>query len=319
MRSVGASILLLAAFAWPRWVPVAQAYIPPADRTLRAIAEVNRASGRNQAIQLELTMRIGENAPIASGQLISHPSGLARLELRGYNGRVDRYLLSGRELLGAKDGLAIDRPQPMLQPIFFLQPSSGVTLRAALDAFGVLSDSIGLATCGDQDCFVIGDPRLEAPLASSARGTAAFASGDSLEDPLADPMAIYDLAATEASGVAPNGLGAGDLEGPDLPIAIEARLPRLWVDTEELQVRRIDRASGVFTIFGPFVSFDKLMVPAWFEIHEPGAAPIRFDVDRAVQVNAAPTAFSRKWLLTPVEPPSQGTGLDSESEAPSAR
>ena len=318
MRSLGASLLLLTAFVWLPWVPEAQAYIPPADRTLRAIAEVNRASGRSKAIQLELTMRIGENAPIASGQLISHPSGLARLELRGYNGRVDRYLLSGRELLGAKDGLAIDRPQPMLQPIFFLQPSSGVTLRTALDSFGVLSNSIGLATCGDEDCFVIGDPRLEAPLASAAGGTEAFASGDSLEDPLADPMAVYDLAATEEPQLDSLGLGPGDLEGPDLPIAIEARLPRLWVDTEELQVRRIDRASGVFTIFGPFVSFDKLVVPAWFEIHEPGAAPIRFEVDRAVQVNAPPTAFSRKWLLTPVEPPSPEAGLDSGSVPTSA-
>ena len=314
---------MLSALGSPRWVSEAQAYIPPADRTLRAIAEVNRASGRSQAIQLELTMRIGENAPIAAGQLISHPSGLARLELRGYNGRVDRYLLSGRELLGAKDGLAIDRPQPMLQPLFFLQPSSGVTLRAALDSFGVLSGSIGLATCGDEDCFVIGDPRLEAPLASRAEeASRAFAADGSLEDPLADPMAVYDLAATEEPGAAVVGHGSGDLEGPDLPIAIEARLPRLWVDTEELQVRRIDRASGVFTIFGPFVSFDKLMVPAWFEIHEPGAAPIRFEVDRAVQVNAPPTAFSRKWLLTPPEPPSQGIApgpADPPSEPADAR
>ena len=68
VRSLGASLLLLTALLWLRWVPEAQAYIPPADRTLRAIAEVNRASGRSKAIQLELTMRIGENAPIASGQ-----------------------------------------------------------------------------------------------------------------------------------------------------------------------------------------------------------------------------------------------------------
>jgi hypothetical protein len=150
-------------------------------------------------------------------------------------------------------------------------------------------------------------------------------------------VAVYDLAAgadpgSLASGSGASGpgapgsgaraLGAPELEGPDLPIAIEARLPRLWVDVEELQVRRIDRASGVFTIFGPFVSFDELRVPAWFEIHEPGAAPIRFEVDRAVQVNAPPQAFSRKWLLTPVEPPSTGPDpqgeLDSGEEPASA-
>ena len=34
------------------------------------------------------------------------------------------------------------------------------TLRAALASFEVLSDSIGLGLCGEEDCFVIGDPRL---------------------------------------------------------------------------------------------------------------------------------------------------------------
>jgi len=258
--------------------PIAQAFIPDAGRTMKAIARVNRSSGRSQAFQLELTMRIGDRPPIAQGQLITHPSGLARLELRGYNGRVDRYLLSGRELLGAKDGVRLDRPQPMLQPLFFLQPSSEETLRAALEAFGILSDSIGLAPCGEQDCFVIGDPRLAAPLPE-----AALVSG---------------LAEREV------------LEGPELVIGGDALLPRLWVDTEDLQVRRIDRASGVFTIFGPIVSFDKLRVPAWFEIHEPGTDPIRFEVDRAVQMNAPPQAFSRKWLLAPVDPPEPGAGAD---------
>jgi hypothetical protein len=49
------------------------------------------------------------------------------------------------------------------------------------------------------------------------------------------------------------------------------------------------------------VDFEKLRVPGWFEIHEPGEQVIRFEVGRAVQVNAPPQAFSRKWLLTPVD------------------
>ncbi|MEE8164821.1 MAG: hypothetical protein V3T64_04570, partial [Myxococcota bacterium] len=65
----------------------------------------------------------------------------------------------------------------------------------------------------------------------------------------------------------------------------------------QLQVRRIDRADGVFVVFGPVVSFDRLKLPAWFEVHELGEAiPIRFEVDRAVQVNAPAKAFSRRWL-----------------------
>ncbi|HIF95136.1 MAG TPA: hypothetical protein EYQ60_18735 [Myxococcales bacterium] len=53
-----------------------------------------------------------------------------------------------------------------------------------------------------------------------------------------------------------------ELEGPEQLIPENALLPKLWVDTEDIQVRRIDRASGVFTLFGPIVSFEKLMIPA---------------------------------------------------------
>ena len=163
---------------------LAQAFIPPVERTMKAVAKVNRASGRTQALQFDLTMRVGERPPVAEGQLITHPSGLARLELRGFNGRVDRYLLSGRELLGAKNGERINRPQPLLQPLFFLQPSSEATLRAALESFDVLSDSIGLAPCGEQDCFVIGDPRLAAPL-PQLLSASELEGSEVIEDPLA--------------------------------------------------------------------------------------------------------------------------------------
>lgn len=324
--SIAWASIALAAVVFASFVPLllgpadAWAFIPSVDRTLRAIAGVNRASGRTQAFQLDVTMRVGESAPLAQGTLISHPSGLARLELRGYNGRVDRYLLSGSELVGAKDGYRLDRPQPLLQPIFFLQPSSEITLRTALDAFGVRTREIGLATCGDQDCFVIGDPRLSAPLElaldASEDGAAQLATSDRLGDPLADPTAVYDLAATEDASSGDDELGR--LEGPQLGLGEDARLARFWVDTEDLQVRRIDRSDGVFTIFGPMVSFGKLRVPAWFEVHEPGAEMIRFEVDRAVQVNAPPQAFSQKWLLTPVDavapPGAQGESSPADGD-----
>ncbi len=281
--------------------PFAQAFIPKSDRTIRGIAKVNKSSGRSKAIQLELTMRIGERDPIARGQLISHPSGLARLELRGFSGRVDRYLLSGSELLGAKDGLRIDRPQPLLQPLFLLQPSTSSTLRTALESFDILSDAIGLATCGDQDCFVIGDPRLAAPLPEPDPDFFVLEEDDVLLDPLGLEGDEYALATESEETLLTTAAGDEALDGPELSIPEDALLPRVWVDTDDLQVRRIDRASGVFTIFGPVVSYERLMVPAWFEIHEPGAEAIRFEVDRAVQVNAPPQAFSRKWLLAPVD------------------
>jgi len=268
-------------------VSASVAFVPKADRTLKAIAEVNKVSGRANAIQLDLTMRIGDREAIASGELISHPTGLARLELRGYGGRVDRYLLSGSELLATKDGQRLDRPQPMLQPFFLLQPITEETLRAALETFGMQSQWIGLAPCGEQDCFVIGDPRLDAtpPLPPLADG---IGDGEVLEDPLEDSIRRGDVT-------------DGPLSGPALELVEEGRIPRLWVDTRELQVRRIDRQSGVFVIFGPMKRFEKLTVPEWFEIHEPGAQPIRFEVEAAVQVNAAAKAFSRKWLFAPVD------------------
>lgn len=65
-------------------------------------------------------------------------------------------------------------------------------------------------------------------------------------------------------------------------------------------MRRIDREDGIFVIFGPVASFEKIQVPSWFEIHDTNEAfPMRFEVDRAVQVNAPPKAFDRGWLIPP--------------------
>jgi hypothetical protein len=284
-------VLMMALVAGPR----AMAMIPSASRTMKAIAEVNRAAGRTKAIELELTMRIGDQPPVAVGELISHPSGLARLELRGYNGRVDRYLLTGDELVAAKNGQPFDHPQPMLQPYFLLQPDSETTLRAALETFGIRSEWIGLATCGDEDCFVIGDPRLAAPLPKR----------------LADPS----MGDSEAAAGGDAGAKGDELVGPELVLPEDGFIPRLWVDTQNLEVRRIDRGDGVFLLLGPIVAFDKLQVPAWLEIHAPGEKVIHFDVGRAVQVNAPPQAFSRKWLLAPVV---TDPGPDSVTPSPAA-
>jgi hypothetical protein len=263
---------------------LAEAVIPLPGRTMRAIASVNRASGRTKALQLEMKLRIGSEPPIASAELISHPSGLARIEIRGYDGRIDRYLLSGDELVGTKNGERLFRPRPMLQPYFLLQASSESTLRTALETFGVRTQSIGLAPCGDDDCFVIGDPRLDAPLPKIEIES----DEDALEDLGLDTQAIEPR------------LRPPDEDFEAIAQVVEGRLPRFWVDTRDLQVRRIDRADGIFVIFGPVASFEKIQVPSWFEIHDPGeAVPMRFEVDRAVQVNAPPKAFDRSWLIPP--------------------
>jgi len=55
-------------------------------------------------------------------------------------------------------------------------------------------------------------------------------------------------------------------------------------------------------VLGPMVRFDRLMVPAWLEILQPGRPPIHFDVKRAIRVNANPQAFNPTWLYSPIDP-----------------
>jgi len=274
----------------------ARAFVPKPERALEAVAQANLTSGRTQAIQLDLVLRIGDRDAIATGQLVSHPSGLARLELRGSGGRVDRYLLSGPELLAAKDGEPLADPQPMLQPVFLLQPSSQETLRAALESFGVDSRSIGIAPCGDADCYVFGDPELAAPevhrIPVATQDEAEAPGGDPTGDGASQTRAIQDVSVATRKG----------------SLALEARrestgpVARLWVDSETLQIQRIDRASGESMVLGPMVRFGQLMVPAWLEILQPGRPPIHFDVKRAVRVSANPQAFNPTWLYSPVDP-----------------
>ncbi|MBK7949667.1 MAG: hypothetical protein IPK00_13215 [Deltaproteobacteria bacterium] len=281
----------------------ARAFVPKPDRALAAIAQANLSSGRTQAIQLDLVMRIGEQASLATGQLVSHPSGLARLELRGSGGRVDRYLLSGPELLAAKDGEALANPQPMLQPIFLLQPSSQETLRVALESFGVDSRFIGVAPCGELDCYVFGDPALAAPaihrLPSDASAADPGAGADAAHGLDAAAAGELDPADERARNAVIGRRGTLEIEPtiePGRPIA------RLWVDTETLQIQRIDRDSGESLQLGPIVRFERLMVPAWLEIERPGEPTIHFDVKRAVRVNATPQAFNPSWLYSPIDP-----------------
>lgn len=134
----------------------ARAYIPDPERIVQAVTETNRASGRTRALKLEVVVRIAEGDPVATGEIVTHPNGLARLELRGAGGLVERQLLAGSERRAARGGVPVDEPRAFLPPLFLLQADDGLALEAALSTFGVDTEAVGLAPCGDRDCYVVG-------------------------------------------------------------------------------------------------------------------------------------------------------------------
>jgi hypothetical protein len=137
-------------------VSSASAAVPNAEKIADAVAETNRLSGRSAPVLLEITLSIGDGEPVATGVLASHPTGLARLELRSRRGFVERHLLQGNSYTASRDGQLLDPPPPFLPPIFFLQAQSGAAFRAALASYGVASGEVVLGRVGDRDCYVFG-------------------------------------------------------------------------------------------------------------------------------------------------------------------
>jgi hypothetical protein len=264
--------------------PALHAYVAPPKRIHAAIAETNKADGRTQAIRLELSMQIGERTDIATGELISHPTGLARLELVGAGGLLERHLLQGSERSATRNGTPLDDARVFLPPLFMLQADSGVTLRAALTSFGIAPDAIGLAPCGDEDCLLIGDEdrRIPRPDPRSVRG---------LEDRPID------------AGTGITFETGASLVDPSLQPATSTVWPRVWVETRTYEIRGFDDAQGSHVRLGPLVSFGNLRVPSWISIEEPGRVTARFDVVNASQVVAPAAAFSREWLFAAPEGP----------------
>jgi hypothetical protein len=134
----------------------APAAIPSAGRVSDELARVNRAARRAEPLIFDVSLRIGDGAPAAEGVLATHPTGLARLELRSPRGFVERHLLQGSEYRASRDGELLSSPRPFLPPLFLLQATSGAALRAALSSFGVASETVALGLAGDRDCYVIG-------------------------------------------------------------------------------------------------------------------------------------------------------------------
>jgi hypothetical protein len=230
---------------------VAGAYIPAVDRVIEAVADANRASGRAQALKIELLVSQEGGKAIATGELVTHPTGMARLELRGARDLVERHLLEGSRYRAARGGNEVNDPRPFLPPLFLLQADDGLALEAALATFGVDPDAIALGPCGDRDCYVVG-------------GRPTLAAGDA---------------------------NAGD------PRA--GTPPSIWVDTESLELAAIVERGGVRVRLGPSAQFDKVRMPQWLLIEEPGRRPTRLEVQRVAPVNAPANAFSDDWLLAP--------------------
>jgi hypothetical protein len=137
-------------------VASASAAVPSAEKIADAVAETNRLSGRSGPVLLEVTLRIGDSEPVATGVLASHPSGLARLELQSRRGFVERHLLQGNSYTASRNGQLWDPTHPFLPPTFFLQAQSGAEFRAALASYGVASGEVVLGRVADRDCYVFG-------------------------------------------------------------------------------------------------------------------------------------------------------------------
>jgi hypothetical protein len=137
-------------------VATAGAAIPNAEKIAAAVAEANLHSGRTAPILLEVSLELEAGQPATAGVLASHPTGLARLELRAPNGSVERHLLQGDAYTASRDGQLLDHPHPFLPPLFLLQAQSGAAFRAALASYGVASGEVVLGRVGERDCYVFG-------------------------------------------------------------------------------------------------------------------------------------------------------------------
>jgi hypothetical protein len=140
----------------------AAAVIPTAPKIAEAVADANQMSARAEPLLIDVALRVGADGPAARGQLATHPTGLARLELRSDANFVERHLLQGDDYRASRDGQLLEKFHPFLPPVFLLQATSGAALAAALESFGVSEQEVVLGRMGDHDCYVFGG-RLPGP------------------------------------------------------------------------------------------------------------------------------------------------------------
>jgi hypothetical protein len=137
-------------------VPAAWAVIPSAKKISNELARTNRSAHRSEPLIFDVTLRIGDSEPLATGVLATHPTGLARLELISNRGFSEHHLLQGSAYAASRDGRPLLDPRPFLPPLFLLQASSGAALRAALASFGISAGEVTLGLADDRDCYVLG-------------------------------------------------------------------------------------------------------------------------------------------------------------------
>jgi hypothetical protein len=140
----------------------ALAYVPPADRIARAVADANRVHGRARVLSVRVTLEGEGGAPLATGTLVSDPRGAARLEVTHASGFVERQLRRGRALEASRDRAPLPDPHPLLPPLFLLQIDQGATLQTRLAELGGSPDTVVLGHEGERDCFVLGGKHGEA-------------------------------------------------------------------------------------------------------------------------------------------------------------
>jgi len=301
----------------------AEAFIPRAERVVEAVAQRNLQAGRAQPLQVDLVLRIEDSPPLGTGVLVTHPTGLARLELKSQGGAVERHILQGSEHLAMRDGVRLPEPRSFLPPLFLLQTSEDQDLRAGLEQLGADLEAIRLAPCGEGDCFVVGNPSevppryvppapevseellaaLTAALGETPRQDGFALSGESeLQDEVTPPERIEAVVEVSEPGVLPV---LGEEAGPNAlaefaGVEDEGPWATIWIDVERYEPRRIDLNDGVRIWLGPQVAFDGVEMPSWIRIDEPGRRSATFDVLSVLPVEAPAAAFSRSWLERPL-------------------
>ena len=286
-RLRGASLLFSFCLGLVLTSAVSHAYVPRPGRVIDAVADANKEARRTRALRYQVSLRIGEGPAVAVGELVSHPTGLARLELRAAGGLVERHILLGDQHSASRNARMLMRPRAFLPPLFVLQSNSGAVLEAALGTLGVDRRLLGLAPCGEYDCYVIGDPvrAIRRPLALPESE-----SVTGIEEAGADDFRL-DIRVVDPPAEA--GAGGDAIEAA-------ATQPNLWVDTAGHNVRRLEDGDGVVVTIGPYVKFEHLTVPRFWTIEEPGKREVRFEVEGVVEVNAPAAAFSKSWLMAPL-------------------
>lgn len=133
----------------------AGAALPGADRVEAAVANANRAGRRVTPLELAVELVREGSEVVGTGTLQIHPSGLARLELHGMGGLVERHLLLGAAHQASRNGAPLASPQPFLAPLQLLQASSGAAVGSALRQLGAAPE-IALGRTQESDCYVLG-------------------------------------------------------------------------------------------------------------------------------------------------------------------